>query len=67
MDFSRRLYRWASEGVDMYAYTRGIRHNMVPTAAKDVMAALSYNIFFFLGGGATRLGRRPNGCTSIHY
>ena len=20
MDFSRRLYRWASEGVDMYAY-----------------------------------------------
>ena len=21
MDFSRRLYRWASEGVDMYACT----------------------------------------------
>ena len=23
MDFSRRLYRWASEGVDMYVYGSG--------------------------------------------
>ena len=26
MDFSRRLYRWASEGVDMYVYLRWSRH-----------------------------------------
>ena len=24
MDFSRRLYRWASEGVDMYVNTIGV-------------------------------------------
>ena len=38
MDFSRRLYRWASEGVDMYVmvsderstYTGGLKFSYVP-------------------------------------
>ena len=29
MDFSRRLYRWASEGVDMYVHACSIHNQLV--------------------------------------
>ena len=41
MDFSRRLYRWASEGVDMYAYS--IPGPLVEAAASSRVVAKSHS------------------------
>ena len=49
MDFSRRLYRWASEGVDMYAHAYSF-----PLGSRGVA-----RIFGGGGGGAERRGGVP--------
>ena len=63
MDFSRRLYRWASEGVDMYdistlllLFIETSRHNAKVLAMTNIYARASWRFSLF-GGNRIHWGR----------